>query len=72
MINLAVDYRIEPAVRICKGAKTGGSAAAGADIRNVYAGYTGLLGELKNRVRAAPTQAIRTVNTKLIALLKLA
>lgn len=32
------------------------------------AGYTDLLGELKNRVRAARTQAIRTVNTQLIAL----
>ncbi|MGY2747876.1 PDDEXK nuclease domain-containing protein [Arthrobacter sp. UYCu723] len=31
-------------------------------------GYTDLLGELKNRVRAARTQAIRTVNTQLIAL----
>lgn len=31
-------------------------------------GYTELLGELKNRVRAARTQAIRTVNTQLIAL----
>jgi hypothetical protein len=26
-------------------------------------GYTDLLGELKNRVRAARTQALRTVNT---------
>ena len=32
------------------------------------AGYTNLLGELKYRVRAARTQAIRTVNTQLIAL----
>lgn len=32
------------------------------------AGYTDLLGELKNRVRAARTQAIRTVSTQLIAL----
>lgn len=32
------------------------------------AGYTGLLGELKNRVWAARTKAIRTVNTQLIAL----
>ena len=31
-------------------------------------GYTDLLGELKNRVRAARTQAIRTVNTQLIEL----
>ncbi|WP_404497370.1 hypothetical protein [Arthrobacter sp. GAS37] len=31
------------------------------------AGFTDLLGELKNRVRAARTQAIRTVNTQLIA-----
>lgn len=31
-------------------------------------GYTALLSELKNRVRAARTQAIRTVNTQLIAL----
>ncbi|WP_251044074.1 DUF1016 N-terminal domain-containing protein [Arthrobacter sp. ISL-48] len=31
-------------------------------------GYTDLLGELKNRVRAARTQAIRTVNSQLIAL----
>ena len=31
-------------------------------------GYTDLLSELKNRVRAARTQAIRTVNTQLIAL----
>jgi hypothetical protein len=29
-------------------------------------GYTDLLGELKDRVRAARTQAIRTVNTQLI------
>ncbi|GAA3313932.1 hypothetical protein GCM10017710_19390 [Arthrobacter ramosus] len=32
------------------------------------ASYTDLLGELKNRVRAARTQAIRTVNTELITL----
>jgi hypothetical protein len=32
------------------------------------AGYTDRLGELKNRVRAARTQALRTVNTQLIAL----
>jgi predicted nuclease of restriction endonuclease-like (RecB) superfamily len=32
------------------------------------AGYTDLLGELKNRVRAARTQAIRAVNTQLIGL----
>jgi predicted nuclease of restriction endonuclease-like (RecB) superfamily len=31
-------------------------------------GYTDLLGELKNRVRTARTQAVRTVNTQLIAL----
>jgi predicted nuclease of restriction endonuclease-like (RecB) superfamily len=31
-------------------------------------GYTDLLGDLKNRVRAARTQAIRTVNTQLIEL----
>lgn len=31
-------------------------------------GYTDLLGDLKNRVRAARTQAIRTVNTQLIGL----
>lgn len=31
-------------------------------------GYTDLLGELKNRVRAARTQALRTVNTQLIEL----
>jgi predicted nuclease of restriction endonuclease-like (RecB) superfamily len=31
-------------------------------------GYTDLLGELKDRVRAARTQAIRTVNTQLIEL----
>jgi hypothetical protein len=29
-------------------------------------GCTGLLGELKDRVRAARTQALRTVNTQLI------
>ena len=32
------------------------------------AGYTDLLGELKNRVRAARTKALRTVNTQLIEL----
>ena len=32
------------------------------------AGYTDLLGELRNRVRAARTQALRTVNTQLIEL----
>ncbi|WP_461164611.1 PDDEXK nuclease domain-containing protein [Arthrobacter sp. R4-81] len=32
------------------------------------AGYTDLLGELKNRVRAARTAALRTVNTQLIEL----
>lgn len=32
------------------------------------AGYTDLLGELKNRVRAARTVALRTVNTQLIEL----
>ncbi|WP_205630663.1 DUF1016 N-terminal domain-containing protein [Pseudarthrobacter sulfonivorans] len=32
------------------------------------AGYTDLLGELKNRVRAARTQALRTVNTQLVEL----
>ncbi len=31
-------------------------------------GYTDLLGELKNRVRAARTKALRTVNTQLIEL----
>ena len=31
-------------------------------------GYTALLGELKNRVRAARTRALRTVNTQLIEL----
>jgi predicted nuclease of restriction endonuclease-like (RecB) superfamily len=31
-------------------------------------GYTELLGELKNRVRAARTKALRTVNTQLIEL----
>jgi hypothetical protein len=31
-------------------------------------GYTELLGELKNRVRAARTTALRTVNTQLIEL----
>jgi hypothetical protein len=31
-------------------------------------GYTELLGELKDRVRAARTTAIRTVNTQLIGL----
>jgi hypothetical protein len=31
-------------------------------------GYTDLLGELKNRVRAARTNALRTVNTQLIDL----
>jgi hypothetical protein len=31
-------------------------------------GYTDLLGELKDRVRAARTKALRTVNTQLIEL----
>ena len=31
-------------------------------------GYTGLLGELKSRVRAVRTMALRTVNTQLIDL----
>ncbi|MCU1548923.1 MAG: hypothetical protein JWO29_1874 [Arthrobacter sp.] len=31
-------------------------------------GYTALLGELKDRVRAARTKALRTVNTQLIEL----
>ncbi|WP_258229016.1 hypothetical protein [Arthrobacter sp. HMWF013] len=31
-------------------------------------GYTELLGELKDRVRAARTKALRTVNTQLIEL----
>jgi hypothetical protein len=40
------------------------------EVRNLdlHAGYTDLLGELKDRVRAAPTKALRTVNTQLIEL----
>jgi hypothetical protein len=40
------------------------------EVRNLdlHARYTDLLGELKDRVRAAPTKALRTVNTQLIEL----